>query len=1266
MTRKVLLITLLSCATSLAADAQEFQSLFNGNDLTGWAGRTEFWSVKDGAILGKTTAENPLKAHTFLVWEGGEVEDFVFKAKVRFGGNNSGIQYRSNLVNRTDFTVKGYQADLHPNPEFFGMLFGRGKIARRWQRVEVAADGTSKVLGEVGDRNQKLDTMAWNELTIIAVGNRLVHQINGITTVDVTDNHPAAKRKGILAVQLHVGAPMTVELKDIRLRHLKGAEATAAIEAATANRKTARPKTTVAQPAHDFAKAKWIWHVKPATTAGARLRTRFTLDDAAQSAVLHATCDNAATIFVNGKQVAANSHWKQPVTVDIARYLKPGMNELRAKATNKVPGGGGFIASLAVVDSTGKSVQIQSDATWEAAAPGSAQWQAAVEIANYGDRPWRKVFKEQPAAKPVPEAQVLDETIAAEDIVVPKGFEVTKLYNVPKAEQGSWVGLTVDHKGRLIACDQFGALYRMTLPSLGSRKTLRPEKIEIDVPGAHGILAAFDSLYVMANDDKSRNGLYRVTDSDGDDRYDKVEFLHRIPGGGEHGIHSVIVGPEGKRLFIACGNSAGLPEIDKSRAPEHWSEDHVLPRLWDGRRGKTARVETPAGYICSMNPDGSDLELFCHGFRNQFDIAFDLGGQLFTYDADMELDIGTPWYRFTRVNHCVSGADYGWRAGAGKYPEYYPDNLPTTLDIGPGSPTGVVSGKGAKFPARYQRAVFINDWTYGTMWALHLTPNGASYTVRKEDFLHGKPLPLTDVVINPHDGAMYFAVGGRKTQSGVYRVTYVGDESTARVQALPLGKEFEVRAELETFHVADADPKTVLTRAWPLLDHGDRHIRFAARAAIERLPVNNWQAKVLSETRTNALIEAVIALARVSGKAKVLPSDEWPNDKTSSPPIAAVAAEDEDLQNRLWASLARLDFTKLSTAQHLAALRAYQVVYTRLGKPKPEICRGLAARFEAHFPADDPFINRELCQLLVALDSRVVVSQSLALMATAADSFQAMASDAVLSRSDRYSQALRRTAGSRPNVQQIAYLVALRNARVGWTHETRKTYFSWFPRVRSWQGGNSYKGFMEAALAEALANIAPKGELAELQALSAVAPSAPADIVPPKGPGKSYTLDEAVRLAQSGLKGRDFSNGRNMYRVLCATCHSFGGSGGSIGPDLTGSGNRYTIRDLMENIIDPSAVISDQFGTDLITKTDGSSFIGRILTREGGKVTVMTNPFAPQQQLTIPAADIARTEEHKVSMMPRGLINVLNEQELLDLIAYLLSGGDSKNGMFRQ
>ena len=217
------------------ANAQEFDSLFNGKDLSGWAGKAEFWSVKDGAIFGQTTKAKPTKGNTFLVWQGGEVADFVFKAKVRFSGNNSGVQYRSEQVgNPEDFVVKGYQADLHPKPEFFGMLYAekwRGIVAKRFQRVIVGADGKPEVVGEVGDKDQKLVDNEWNELTIIAVGNRQIHQVNGVTTMDLTDNHPEAKRKGILALQLHAGAPMTVEFKDIALRKVNGKAAKAAIEA---------------------------------------------------------------------------------------------------------------------------------------------------------------------------------------------------------------------------------------------------------------------------------------------------------------------------------------------------------------------------------------------------------------------------------------------------------------------------------------------------------------------------------------------------------------------------------------------------------------------------------------------------------------------------------------------------------------------------------------------------------------------------------------------------------------------------------------------------------------------------------------------------------------------------------------------------------------------------------------------------------------------------------------------------------------------------
>ena len=115
---------------------EQSQSLFNGKDLSGWAGKSEFWTVKDGAIFGQTTKDKPTKGNTFLVWQGGEVADFVLKAKVRFSGNNSGVQYRSELVgNADDFVVKGYQADLHPKPEYFGMLYAekwRFEFTRLW------------------------------------------------------------------------------------------------------------------------------------------------------------------------------------------------------------------------------------------------------------------------------------------------------------------------------------------------------------------------------------------------------------------------------------------------------------------------------------------------------------------------------------------------------------------------------------------------------------------------------------------------------------------------------------------------------------------------------------------------------------------------------------------------------------------------------------------------------------------------------------------------------------------------------------------------------------------------------------------------------------------------------------------------------------------------------------------------------------------------------------------------------------------------------
>lgn len=216
--------------------AQELRDLFNGKNLDGWAGKAGFWSVQDGAIVGETTKENPAKPNTFLVWQDGKVSDFELTCKVRFKGNNSGVQYRSELFDAENYALKGYQADLHPKPEYFGMMYGektgRGVIAQRFQRVEAGPKGKPVVVAAIGDREQKLVDWDWNELRIVAVGNQMVHQVNGVNTMELTDSHPENFANGVLGLQLHAGPPMRVEFKDIQYRPLSGKKGVAVLDAA--------------------------------------------------------------------------------------------------------------------------------------------------------------------------------------------------------------------------------------------------------------------------------------------------------------------------------------------------------------------------------------------------------------------------------------------------------------------------------------------------------------------------------------------------------------------------------------------------------------------------------------------------------------------------------------------------------------------------------------------------------------------------------------------------------------------------------------------------------------------------------------------------------------------------------------------------------------------------------------------------------------------------------------------------------------------------
>jgi hypothetical protein len=212
-----------------------FTSLFNGRDLTGWQGNPALWSVADGAITGVTKADPKLTHNTFLVWTNGTLEDFELRLSYRIVNGNSGIQYRSKVLRQGEFgpIVGGYQADFEAGKTFSGILYeeqGRGILAQRGQKTAVKPNPDDpkkhkiEVVGSVGkseDIQAKIRHEDWNDYVIIAKDNHLQHFINGVPTVDVVDEQEArAAKSGVLALQIHVGPPMTVQFKNLRLKPL--------------------------------------------------------------------------------------------------------------------------------------------------------------------------------------------------------------------------------------------------------------------------------------------------------------------------------------------------------------------------------------------------------------------------------------------------------------------------------------------------------------------------------------------------------------------------------------------------------------------------------------------------------------------------------------------------------------------------------------------------------------------------------------------------------------------------------------------------------------------------------------------------------------------------------------------------------------------------------------------------------------------------------------------------------------------------------------
>ncbi len=834
-------------------------------------------------------------------------------------------------------------------------------------------------------------------------------------------------------------------------------------------------------------------------------------------------------------------------------------------------------------------------------------------------------------------------------IKAPEGFKVELLYSVPGESLGSWVALCADDKGRIYASDQYGDLYRFPAPAAGQAlKADDIKKMPVSIRAINGMVWAFGALYAGVNDYEKKipSGFYRLSDSDGDDQIDKVELLRAIESGGDHGVHKVVVTQDQQGFYLITGNNSVKTETPAtSPVAPLWGDDHLLPRMPDGR-GHNRHVLAPGGIVYRISKDGKTFETFASGFRNIYGGAVNRAGDLFTYDADMEYDFNTSWYRPTRVNHVVSGGEYGWRNGAGKYPEFYPDSLPATVNIGPGSPTGIAFGYGAKFPAKYQESLFILDWSWGKIYAIDLKAKGASYAGTKTDFIGGSPLPVTDLLIHPQDGAMYFAIGGRKVQSGLYRVTYVGKESTDTIKYQPEAPSAEVlaRKALEQFH-GKQDPKAA-DAAWPYLSSPDRWLRFSARVVLEHQPYAGWSERAFAEKNTTARLEALLALARQAAKCPYhTDKAAKPDPRTGiAPTTAEPTAAEAALRDRLLASLRADDFSQLTPEQKRLHVRLTEIILHRYGNPDASGVAAIIAQYDAAYPSADFGLNWMLTETLGHLQSPTLAAKAMALVANA---------------------------GSQE--PELEVMRSVRMLKAGWTPALREAQLNWFVKAASYRGGSSFGKFVEFIRNDSLATFTPE-ELSRHEKLIALAKNPPVKsayenvgaMFAGRTP-KNWTLDELSAATKTGLKNRDFDQGRKVFSAAaCFTCHRFGNAGGMTGPDLTLSGGRYSPHDFLDQIINPSKVINEQFAPVIVTKNNGETFSGVVVNLNGDRVNINTDLSDPSQQVSIDRKEVKSIELSTVSPMPPMLLSMLTQEEILDLVAYVLSGGDQENAWFKK
>ncbi|MEO2013129.1 MAG: PQQ-dependent sugar dehydrogenase [Fuerstiella sp.] len=922
------------------------------------------------------------------------------------------------------------------------------------------------------------------------------------------------------------------------------------------------------------------------------------------------------SVSLNGQSVVAVDDFGPHLDLDITNFLRRHKNTIRVRAQGS-DGPSALAMSLQITTDGAAMKSIVTDSSWlvhvdDAATSETPRhnvaWSAAVSFGEVAARMWTDPRHSRITAFDDYTQWKLasgDQTTAAEiRVSAPPGFEV-ELLRTARPEDGSWISMAFDSQGRLTISKEDKGLLRLTLATNGNPESL--ETLNDTLLECRGLLYAHGGLYANANNSK---GLYRLRDSNGDDQLDEVKLLREFPGGVGHGRNDLAIGPDGL-IYSIHGDAVNLPQTNV--------DDRTSP-FRDGRLEKPQKQ----GHVMRTDRNGERWELVAAGLRNPYGIDFNEDGELFTYDADAEFDMGAPWYRPTRLDHLVSGADFGWRGLTNQWPPYeldHADNALPTATIGKGSPTAVRFGRGSRFPAPWKDALFILDWAYGRVVACHLYPRGAGYVGRSASFLKGRPLNVTDVDFGP-DGAMYLITGGRKTESSLYRVQWTGEPTASQKATLHQdariafsSQQRELRRQLERWH-SRSDDGDAVDEIWPHLSSPDPVIRHAARVALEHQDIDHWRDRALRETHASTAAVSLLALAR------------------------GMVATD---YSAIITAANNLSTDRISVFDTLCMLHAYSLCLADtthvpaavLSRTRTHLKRWLSKEAVLQFQRIGPLgtghgIPAKLGRMVKLLEGTVANADVIQLL---------------------------RTSTSQEN--QMRYLFLLHDTRTGWQHDDRVLFFETLDGLeRNAIGGDGMPGFLQRirqAAVNSLSEVERIG-LGDLIERHDDKNESTATIERPHVRDWSVAdIDELLDAAQQ--HNVDTERASQLFaEAQCGRCHRVHHRGGVTGPDLTSVGNRFSRRDILKSILAPSDVVAEKYRNIQIVTTAGQTIVGRVVSSgdyRSPTLRISTDPLAPSKMIEVSKSEIDTHQYSKVSPMPKGLLSTFTAGEIVALLDYL-------------